>query len=149
MRRAGEWCLRLLLGGVFLWAGLSKVDAPLATLAAVYSYEVVIPDGLAEFVAAALPWMEILVGLALVTGVMLPAALAWAAVMLCGFTALTAQAWWRGLPIDCGCMDLSALHPALAVLGTPGGATLRNLGLLMLAGLLAAMVRARLREPAP
>ena len=61
--------------------------------------------------------------------------------MLIAFTALTAQAWWRELPIDCGCLDLSAWHPSLAALTTPGGATLRNLFLLGLTTLLALIVR--------
>jgi hypothetical protein len=54
---------------------------------------------------------------------------------------MTAQAWWRELPIDCGCVDLSVLHPALAALTTPGGATLRNLVLLVLTALLAVLTR--------
>lgn len=148
MRRTAEWSLRGVLGLVFLWAGLSKVGSPLATLATVYSYQIVLPDSLAETIAAALPWMELLIGLALLTGILLPAAVAWTCLMLAGFAALTAQAWWRELPIDCGCMDLSVLHPALTVLSTPGGATLRNLALLLLAGLLAALMRARGNVPA-
>jgi hypothetical protein len=50
---------------------------------------------------------------------------------------LTGQAWWRELDIDCGCFDFASIHPALAVLGTPGGATVRNLVLLALVGVLA------------
>jgi uncharacterized membrane protein YphA (DoxX/SURF4 family) len=149
MRRATELALRILLGAVFVWAGLSKVGSPLATLATVYSYQITMPDQLAEAIAAALPWLEILVGLALLSGLLLRAALVWTVVLLVGFAALTGQAWWRDLPIDCGCMDLGALHPALDVLATPGGATLRNLALLLLAGLLGALVRARMRVPAP
>lgn len=149
MRRAAEWSLRLALGLVFLWAGLSKVGEPLATLATVYSYQIVMPDLLAETIAAALPWMEILLGLALLSGIMQGAAVTWTIVMLAGFAVLTAQAWWRELPIDCGCMDLSILHPALAVLATPGGATLRNAVLLLLAGLLGFLVRAKGRVTAP
>jgi hypothetical protein len=71
----------------------------------------------------------------------MPLTLAATAVVLLFFTALTAQAWWRGLEIDCGCLDFSALHPALAVLGTPGGATLRNMVLLALTGLLGFLIR--------
>ena len=137
MKRATVIILRLFLGGLFLAAGLSKVGAPLATLASVYAYEIVLPDVLAEIIAATLPWMEILVGLAVISGFWLPAALGWVAAMLCVFTALTAQAWWRGLDIDCGCLDLSTLHPILAVLSTPGGAALRNVVLLALTATLA------------
>ncbi len=143
MKRAVIIVLRLLLGGFFLAAGISKVGSPLGTLAAVYSYQIVMPDLLAEMIAAALPWMEILVGLAVIFGWWLPVALGWLAALLCAFTALTVQAWWRELDIDCGCLDLSLLHPALAALSTPGGAALRNIVLLVLTAVLAVLVRQR------
>jgi uncharacterized membrane protein YphA (DoxX/SURF4 family) len=136
MKRAAILSIRILLGGLFLAAGLSKVGQPLQTLATVYSYQIVLPDWVANTVAHTLPWMEILLGLGLLAGLWWPVTLGWTAAVLIMFTALTAQAWWRELPIDCGCIDLSALHPALAALSTPGGATLRNLWLLMLCGAL-------------
>ena len=141
MRTAAIVFLRLLIGGLFLWAGLSKLGSPLQTLATVYSYQVVLPDLFASLVAAALPWMEILLGTALLAGIWLPVATGWTATVLVFFSMMTAQAWWRELPIDCGCVDLSVLHPALAALTTPGGATLRNLVLLVLTALLAVLAR--------
>ena len=143
MRTAAIVFLRLLIGGLFLWAGLSKLGSPLQTLATVYSYQIVLPDLLASLVAAALPWMEILLGTALLAGIWLPVATGWTATVLVFFSMMTAQAWWRELPIDCGCVDLSVLHPALAALTTPGGATLRNLVLLVLTALLAVLARKR------
>ena len=137
VRKTFPIVLRLFLAGIFLWAGLSKVGAYLPTLAAIYSYQIVLPDWLASAVAHGLPWVELLLGLALVSGVALRWTLAGTAVVLLAFTALTAQAWWRGLEIDCGCLDLEALHPALAFLTTPGGATLRNLVFLGMIALIA------------
>lgn len=139
MRTVAALLLRLVLGALFLWAGLSKLGSPLQTLAAVYSYQIALSDLLASLIAAALPWMEILLGAALLAGIWLPVATGWTAVMLLFFTMMTAQAWYRELPIDCGCVDLSVLHPALAALTTPGGATLRNIVLLVLTALLAAL----------
>lgn len=127
---------RLVLGIFFLAAGFSKVGAPLQLLAAIYSYQITVPDGMANFVAHALPWVEIVLGFGLLAGHWLPVFAGWTAALLAAFTVLTAQAWWRGLPIDCGCLDLGAIHPALAVLSTPAGATLRNLVLLALCGAL-------------
>jgi uncharacterized membrane protein YphA (DoxX/SURF4 family) len=141
MRTAAVVFLRILIGGLFLWAGLSKLGSPLQTLATVYSYQIVLPDLLASLVAAALPWMEILLGAALLAGIWLPVATGWTTTLLLFFSVITAQAWWRELPIDCGCVDLSVLHPALAALTTPGGATLRNLVLLVLTALLAVLTR--------
>ena len=141
MKRAAILALRCSLGLFFLAAGLSKVGAPMQTLAAVYSYQIVLPDGLALAIAHALPWVEIIIGLALLSGIFMPVALAATAGTLLAFTGLTAQAWWRELPIDCGCLDLSGLHPSFAALTTPGGATLRNIFLLGLTALLAWLVR--------
>ena len=141
MKRAAIIAIRLLLGGLFLAAGLSKLGAPLQTLGTIYSYQIVIPDWFANTVAHALPWMEILLGLAMLAGLWLPVTTGWIAAMLVAFAVLTAQARWRGLPIDCGCIDLSTLHPALAALSTPGGATLRNIVLLVLCGTLFRMTR--------
>lgn len=142
MKRMSIIAIRLLLGGLFLAAGLSKVGAPLQTLANIYAYQIVIPDWFANTVAHALPWMEILLGLAILSGLWLPVTTGWIAAMLVVFTALTAQAWWRELPIDCGCVDLSTLHPALAALSTPGGAALRNIVLLAFCAALLRMSRA-------
>ena len=104
-------------------------------------YQIVLPDWLATAIAYGLPWVEIGLGLALIAGLVMPLTLAATAIVLLFFTALTAQAWWRGLEIDCGCLDFSALHPTLAALGSPGGATLRNIVLLALTGLLAFLLR--------
>lgn len=121
---------RLFLGAFFTFAGLSKIGTPLATLGTIYSYQIVLPDWFALAVAHTLPWMEIVLGLALIAGLWPAVTLSWTASLLLVFTILTAQAWWRELPIDCGCLDLSTIHPTLAILTTPGGATVRNLVLL-------------------
>ena len=140
--------LRIILGVIFLWAGLSKVGEPMQTLATVYSYQIVLPDGLASAIAHTLPWVEIAIGVALIFGLAMPVILSATAAVLFAFTVVTAQAWWRDLPIDCGCLDLSALHPAFAALTTPGGATLRNLVLLGMTVLLAFLVFRRRKTAA-
>ena len=133
--------LRIVLGWIFLAAGWSKVGQTLPTLASIYSYQIFIPDGLAEFIAMALPWVELLLAVLLFAGLLFPWTLFAAGGVLVAFTLLTAQAWWRQLDIDCGCFDFSAIHPALAVLSTPGGATLRNVVLLALTGVLWSLSR--------
>lgn len=136
--RASVILARLFLGLLFTSAGLSKIGTPLATLGTIYSYQIVLPDWFALALAHTLPWMEIVLGLALITGLWPAVPLGWTSALLLVFTILTAQAWWRELPIDCGCLDLSTLHPALAALTTPGGATVRNLVLIVITIFLAA-----------
>lgn len=125
--------LRVVLAGFFLAAGIQKLFLPQQTLAAVYSYGLPLPDFLAVAVAVALPWMEILLGAALLFRIWPRITLGWVLLLLVFFLGLTTMAWARGLAIDCGCIDLSRIHPGLKVLSTPGGASLRNLVLLGLA----------------
>lgn len=135
---------RSIVALVFLGAAFSKLNLPQKTLASVYAYQIPMPGGLAIAIAAALPWFELLLALALLLGFWKRETLLWSTLLLGGFTLLTAHAWWRGLPIDCGCLDWDKLHPALKALSTPGGATLRNLVLL---GLLAILWRSPRRSP--
>ena len=134
--RMASVLLRTVLGWIFLAAGWSKIGQTMPTLASIYSYQILIPDGLAEFIAMALPWAELLLAVLLFAGLLFPWTLFAAGGVLVAFTVLTAQAWWRELDIDCGCFDFSAIHPALAVLSAPGGATLRNFVLIALVGAL-------------
>ena len=143
MSRTAILVIRTFLGLLFLAAGIPKIGATLQTLAAIYSYQIVLPDWLALAMAHLLPWIEVSIGIALLFGLLMPVTLVATASVLVGFTILTAQAWWRELDIDCGCIDFTALHPALAALSTPGGATLRNIALLALTGLLAFLLRGR------
>jgi uncharacterized membrane protein YphA (DoxX/SURF4 family) len=126
--RISSIVLRVVLGWIFLAAGWSKIGQTLPTLASIYSYQIVIPDGLAEFIAMALPWVELLLAVALFSGLFFPWTLWVTGLVLGAFTLLTAQAWWRGLDIDCGCFDFSAIHPSLAVLGAPPASLNRYAG---------------------
>jgi len=141
MSRTAILLIRTFLGLLFLAAGIPKIGATLETLAAIYSYQIVLPDWLALAMAHLLPWVEVSIGIALLFGLLMPMTLIATASVLVGFTILTAQAWWRELDIDCGCIDFTALHPALAALSTPGGAALRNIALLALTGLVAFLLR--------
>ena len=143
MDRIAITVIRIFLGLLFLAAGIPKIGATLQTLATIYSYQIVLPDWLALAIAHLLPWVEIAIGIALLFGLCMPVTLVATASVLAVFTILTTQSWWRELDIDCGCIDFSALHPALSVLSTPGGATLRNIVLLALTGLVAFLLRRR------
>ena len=85
MKRAAVIAIRLVLGGIFLAAGLSKVGVPLQTLATIYSYQIVIPDWVANTIAHTLPWMEILLGIGLLAGIWLPVTVGWTAAVLAAF----------------------------------------------------------------
>ncbi|HET6885545.1 MAG TPA: MauE/DoxX family redox-associated membrane protein, partial [Rubrobacteraceae bacterium] len=59
---------RVVLGGVFLFAGATKIPAPGSLAAAIRSYELGLPEWLVSLSAHALPYLEVLLGLYLLAG---------------------------------------------------------------------------------
>lgn len=93
---------RLILGGVLIYAGAVKVGKPLTSQRAVQAYDV-LPYDLAGWVGLILPFAEIVLGLLLVLGLFTRLAAAISALLMAAFIVGIAQAWARGLTIDCGC----------------------------------------------
>lgn len=93
---------RLVLGVVLLVAGGLKVGNPLGAARAVQAYDV-LPFELARWVGYALPWVEIVVGLLLVLGLFTRVSALIGTLLMLAFVVGIAQAWARGLTIDCGC----------------------------------------------
>ncbi len=93
---------RLVLGGVFIVAGGLKVTTPEASAKATQAYQV-LPHDLAAYVGYALPTVEVVLGLLLLLGLFTRTAAIITSVLLVVFIAGIAQAWARGLNIDCGC----------------------------------------------
>jgi uncharacterized membrane protein YphA (DoxX/SURF4 family) len=94
--------VRLGLAAVWLAAGASKVGDLAASGRAVNAYQVM-PYDAARVVGAALPFVEIALGLLLLVGLATRLAGAVSAALLAVFIAGICAAWARGLAIDCGC----------------------------------------------
>src|SRR5262245_9071898 len=96
--------LRVILGGIFIYAGYLKLRDPWQLFAAsIASYELV-PMWMAEIVAKTLPWFEVAVGAGMIVGWrLLPAASSGTALLLVVFNGLVWNAFLRGKEIDCGC----------------------------------------------
>jgi uncharacterized membrane protein YphA (DoxX/SURF4 family) len=93
---------RLGLAAVWLISGVLKAVDPDQTYIAVRAYDV-LPTAGVEVVAALLPWVELAFGVLLLVGVGTRVVAALSAALLLVFIAGVAQAWARGLSIDCGC----------------------------------------------
>ncbi len=93
---------RLLLGGIFLRAGLSKLSAPDDFGLAVANYGL-IPSGLVRSVARGLPVLEIFGGLLLLLGILTGPVAAAMAVLLLVFALAIAVNLAQGRSFDCGC----------------------------------------------
>jgi uncharacterized membrane protein YphA (DoxX/SURF4 family) len=93
---------RLGLAAVWLVSGILKAIDPDQTYVAVRAYDV-LPTAAVEVVAALLPWVEIAFGVLLLIGVGTRIVAVLSLALLIVFMAGVAQAWARGLSIDCGC----------------------------------------------
>ena len=93
---------RLILGGVLFAAGALKIGSLQKSAMAVRAYEL-LPVSLANFLGYTLPWIEIGVGLLLIAGVAVRISGLIGAFTMLAFIIAIAQAWARGLSIDCGC----------------------------------------------
>ena len=90
------------LAAVWLLSGVPKALDPDQTYVAVRAYDVLPPLGV-ELVAAVLPWLEIALAVLLLLGLGTRAVALVSAGLLLVFIVGVAQAWARGLSIDCGC----------------------------------------------
>jgi uncharacterized membrane protein YphA (DoxX/SURF4 family) len=93
---------RLVLAGVWLVAGGSKVGDVAESVRAVHAYDL-LPYGLSQIVGAALPFVELAIGVLLLIGFAARIAAGVSAVMFALFVGGLASAWVRGLRIECGC----------------------------------------------
>jgi uncharacterized membrane protein YphA (DoxX/SURF4 family) len=119
-RRVIIWLGRFVLGGIFLYAGYSKIFFPnrffwpLAMLKfsvaanlsnfgfQVQSYKMLSPARV-SFVAHTLPFAEILLGLLLLIGWRLKIWGALASLLLLGFVSVVTRAYLLHMDINCGC----------------------------------------------
>lgn len=119
---------RLVLGGVFLVAGATKIVDPGSLAASIRTYELGLPEWFVTFAAYSLPYLEVLLGLYLIAGLFMKAS-GWAAgALMFLFLIAFLQGAARGLEIDCGCFGPSAQEEATSL----PWAIARNTGLLVL-----------------
>jgi uncharacterized membrane protein YphA (DoxX/SURF4 family) len=120
LRRAIIWIGRLVLGGIFVYAGISKIFLPnthlwpifflkfsistnLTTFAQqVEAYKMLSPAGV-DFVAHTLPFTEIALGFLLLIGWGLRIWASLITLIMLGFLTVVTRAYLLHMNIDCGC----------------------------------------------
>ncbi|HWB84726.1 MAG TPA: MauE/DoxX family redox-associated membrane protein [Bryobacteraceae bacterium] len=101
--------LRLLLGAVFVYAAWTKLRQPWELFAlAIDSYQI-LPMRAVEFVARALPWLELLLGALLLSGFWRRISTSAVSLLLLFFFALMIRAYAKGMQISCGCFGLGEI----------------------------------------
>lgn len=97
---------RMILGIVFIYASWDKIIHPAAFAEAIGNYHV-LPLGLENITGLIMAWLELLVGLCLISGIMVDGAAIMSAIMMIIFILAISQALARGIDIECGCFSVS------------------------------------------
>src|SRR5215813_5082086 len=95
--------IRLVLGGIFVYAGYVKLRDPWELFALGISSYNLLPLSMVEFVARTLPWFEILIGVMLIFGIQLRYSATACSLLLLVFFGLMIRAYAKGMEISCGC----------------------------------------------
>jgi uncharacterized membrane protein YphA (DoxX/SURF4 family) len=128
---------RLILGIIFVVAAYMKLKAPWIEFAGSLNAFELLPEWALEPVAKTLPWFELALGVALISGIWQRWFALIASLLLTLFFTVMVRSYIVGLKIDCGCFGPGdALGPrtlardfsmlALAVAVTIGSFRLRN-----------------------
>ncbi len=94
--------LEIIVGGIFVYAGVLKALDPLRFASDIENYHI-LPWSISARMAFYLPWLEILCGLALITTRLARGAVAILTALALTFIAATIAAKVRGIDITCGC----------------------------------------------
>lgn len=96
---------QIVAGVIFLAAALTKIADLGAFAGSVHNFhlEPVVPVALTNLLAMTIPWVELVAGLSLVTGVRPRAGAVVYVVLMAAFTIGVVAAMARGLSFECGC----------------------------------------------
>lgn len=104
---------RLILGGVFIYASWDKILNPAAFAEAVFKYQL-LPSQLINLMALILPWLELILGLLLLSGFWLSGAALGVNLLMIMFLSAIIFNTARGLDIPCGCFSTEATASGLS-----------------------------------
>jgi uncharacterized membrane protein YphA (DoxX/SURF4 family) len=111
--------VRIVVGLILVYSGAIKLARPYDLLTTIYQYQAVGPRT-GTLLAAVLPFLELMLGVALVCGVLALGASFLASVLFLMFTIGQASALARGISADCGCFGAGEQVGALSLLRTAG-----------------------------
>jgi len=98
---------RIILGFVFIYAGILKISDSAGFSDAINNYEL-LPLSFVNFFAIILPWIEVVAGLFLIFGISVKENSFIISLMLAVFILAIVISLSRGLNIECGCFGTSS-----------------------------------------
>ncbi|HNR39962.1 MAG TPA: MauE/DoxX family redox-associated membrane protein, partial [Acidobacteriota bacterium] len=125
-----QFLCRAVLGGVFIWASVSKIADPAAFAQSIVNYKIITAPVWVNLAAVILPWVELAAGVLLILNVWSRGAWVILTGLVLVFSVLIATTMVRGIDIACGCFgsaetsrvglgllvrDLALLVPAVLV----------------------------------
>jgi uncharacterized membrane protein YphA (DoxX/SURF4 family) len=99
--------VRMVLGGVFIFASWSKIVHPAEFARMVANYQI-LPSTLINPTALFLPWLEMVCGICLLIGWITRGSAIIISGLLALFMAALGYSLYRGLDIQCGCFSLNS-----------------------------------------
>ncbi len=132
--------LRLVLGAVFCYAAWTKLRQPWLVFAMSIDAYRLLPSWAVFSVARTLPWIELTVGMLLLTGWLLRWFAPATTLLLTVFYAAMFRAWGAGGGIDCGCFGVGEQVSSL---------TLTRDGLLLAGSIILTIIALRRKLTAP
>ncbi len=93
---------RMVVGGVWIWAGLLKLPHLESSVTAVRAYQL-LPTSVADPLGRTLPMLEVVVGSCLLLGLLTRLSGVVSALLQLAFIVGIASVWSRGIAINCGC----------------------------------------------
>jgi putative oxidoreductase len=110
-----HWVCRLSLTGIFLYSGYIKIQNPLQFAVALTGYQL-IPEEYIWPIANYFPWLEIIIGVAIVTGWKIRYSSIAATALLLFFSLLLTITYLRGIDANCGCFSFDDPISPLTIL---------------------------------
>jgi putative oxidoreductase len=133
--------VQLALGAIFVAAAIPKILDPPSFAHMIYNYRL-LPGVAVNVLALFLPWLELVVGLALVLGFWRRTAAGVAGLLLLVFILALSINLLRGNPVNCGCFDVHAADkPRAELLAEMRWTIVRDVGILLLVAQVLAAAR--------
>ena len=99
--------VRIVIGGIFIYASLDKIAHPSEFARIVYNYHLA-PGDLVNLTAIVLPWLELICGISVIVGYYKDGSILIINFLMVLFIVAIAINVIRGVDLECGCFTVSS-----------------------------------------